>query len=148
MLKWIHPLLGPDLLFALASMGHGDEIAIVDANFPAASHARRLIPMRGVGVAEVLAAILTVLPLDEAQSSPASIMRAAEGVDLATTAIGGIRAALDRATAGAAGVAELERFAFYERARGAFAIVATGELRLYGNVLLTAGAIAGADRTA
>lgn len=147
MLKSIHPLLGPDLLFALASMGHGDEIAIVDANFPAASLARRLVAMRGVEAAEMVTAILTVLPLDQAQPNPASIMRAAEGVDVGATAIGSIRAALDRATAGAAGVAELERFAFYERARNAFAIVATGELRLYGNVLLTAGALAG-DRPA
>jgi L-fucose mutarotase len=147
MLKSIHPLLGPDLLFALASMGHGDEIAIVDANFPAASLARRLVPMRGVGTADVVTAALTVLPLDESMPCPASIMRAAETIDVAATAIGSIRAALDRATAGAAGVAELERFEFYERARHAFAIVSTGERRLYGNVLLTAGALADARRT-
>lgn len=144
MLRSIHPLLGPDLLFALASMGHGDEIAIVDANFPAASLARRLVSMRGVGTAEMMTATLTVLPLDESVPFPASIMRAAEAVDVAVTAIGSIRAALDRATSGAAGVAELERFEFYERARNAFAIVSTGELRPYGNVLLTAGALANA----
>jgi L-fucose mutarotase len=143
-LRSIHPLLGPDLLFALASMGHGDEIAIVDANFPAASLARRLVSMRGVGTAEMMTATLTVLPLDESVPFPASIMRAAEAVDVAVTAIGSIRAALDRATSGAAGVAELERFEFYERARNAFAIVSTGELRPYGNVLLTAGALANA----
>jgi L-fucose mutarotase len=147
MLKSIDPLLGPDLLFALASMGHGDEIAIVDANFPAASLARRLVAMRGVDVAEMVTAILTVLPLDQTQRNPASIMRSAEGVEVAATAISSIRAALDRATGGAAGVAELERFAFYERARNAFAIVATGELRLYGNVLLTAGALTGDRNT-
>lgn len=140
-LKSIHPLLGPDLLFALASMGHGDEIAIVDANFPAASMARRLVGMRGVETAEMVEAILSLLPLDRTLQSPTSIMRVAEGVDVATTAIGGIRAALDRATGGA-GVAELERFEFYERARKAFAIVSTGERRLYGNVLLMAGALA------
>ena len=147
MLKSIHPLLGPDLLFALASMGHGDEIAVVDANFPAASLARRLVPMRGVGAAEMVTAILTVLPLDESVPCPASIMRAGEAVDVAPTAIGSIRAALDRAAAGDPGVAELERFDFYERAKNAFAIVSTGERRLYGNVLLTAGALSDARRT-
>ena len=141
-LKSIHPLLGPELLFALASMGHGDEIAVVDANFPAASMARRLVGMRGVDTAEMVEAILSVLPLDRTPPSPVSIMRAAEGVDVKTTAIGGIRAALDRTTGGV-GVAELERFEFYERARKAFAIVLTGERRPYGNVLLVAGALAG-----
>jgi L-fucose mutarotase len=130
-LKSLHPLLAPELLFALASMGHGDEIAIVDANFPAASLARRLVPMRGVGTAEVLA-------------DAAAIMRAAGGVEVAATAIGSIRAALDGAMLGSVRVAELERFSFYERAKHAFAIVATGERRLYGNVLLTAGALADA----
>ena len=81
MLKSIHPLLGPDLLFALASMGHGDEIAVVDANFPAASMARRLVGMRGVETAAMVEAILTVLPLDRTLPFAASIMRAAEGVD-------------------------------------------------------------------
>ncbi|MGC1816522.1 MAG: RbsD/FucU domain-containing protein [Casimicrobiaceae bacterium] len=142
MLKSIHPLLGADLLFALASMGHGDEIAIVDANFPAASMARRLVGMRGVESAEMVEAILSVLPLDRTLPCPASIMRPTEGVDIATTAIGAIRVALDRATGGVA-VAELERFEFYERAKKAFAVVSTGERRLYGNVLLVAGALAG-----
>ncbi len=141
-LKSIHPLLGADLLFALASMGHGDEIAIVDANFPAASMARRLVGMRGVESAEMVEAILSVLPLDRTLPCPASIMRPTEGVDIATTAIGAIRVALDRATGGVA-VAELERFEFYERAKKAFAVVSTGERRLYGNVLLVAGALAG-----
>ena len=141
MLKSIHPLLGPDLLFALASMGHGDEIAIVDANFPATSLARRLIPLRGAGTAETVGAILTLLPLDESVPHPVSLMRPAESVDVAATAIAGIRAALERAAVGDAAVAELERFAFYDRARTAFAIVSTGERRLYGNVLLAAGAL-------
>lgn len=142
MLIGLDPLLSPELLSVLRAMGHGDEIAIVDANFPAASLARRLVPMRGVGAAEVLTATLTVLPLDEALPHAAAIMRAAGGVEVAATAIGGIRVALDRATQGAVRVAELERFEFYERAKNAFAIVATGERRLYGNVLLTAGALA------
>jgi L-fucose mutarotase len=141
LLKSIHPLLGPDLLFTLASMGHGDEIAIVDANFPAVSMARRLVGVRGVETAEMVEAILSLLPLDRMLPCPASIMRAADGVDVKTTAIGGICAALSRTTGGV-GVAELERFEFYERARKAFAIVATGERRLYGNVLLVAGALA------
>ena len=140
-LKSIHPLLGPDLLFTLASRGHGDEIAVVDANFPATSMARRLVGVRGVETAEMVEAILSLLPLDRTLPCPVSIMRAAEGIDVATTAVGIIRATLDRTTSGV-GVAELERFEFYERAWKAFAIVSTGERRLYGNVLLIAGALA------
>ena len=128
-------------------MGHGDEIAIVDANFPAASLARRLIQMRGVGTAEMVAATLTVLPLDQSVQCPISMMRVGHAVDVPVTAIGSIRAAIDRATLGTTAVAELERFEFYERARNAFAIVWTGECRLYGNVLLTAGALADAGST-
>jgi L-fucose mutarotase len=104
--------------------------------------ARRLVGMRGAETAEMVEAILSLLPLDRTLQCPTSVMRVAEGVDVAITAIGGIRAALDRATGGGAGVAELERFEFYERARKAFAIVSTGERRLYGNVLLMAGALA------
>ena len=64
MLKGLHPLLAPDLLHALAAMGHGDELAIVDANFPAATVGRRLIELRGVGAAAALDAVLTVFPVD------------------------------------------------------------------------------------
>jgi L-fucose mutarotase len=141
MLRSIHPLLGPDLLFALASMGHGDEIAIVDGNFPAASLARRLVVVRGAGTADMVSAILTLLSLDQSVRCPASVMRPADSVDVASTAIDGIRAALDGAIDRDGAVAELERFAFYDRARNAFAIVSTGERRAYGNVLLTAGAL-------
>ncbi len=124
-------------------MGHGDEIAVVDANFPAASLARRLVTLRGADTADAVTAILVLLPLDAALPHCASVMRVADGVDRALTAIDDILAALARASAGP--VAELERFEFYERARNAFAIVSTGELRSYGNALLVAGALAASD---
>ena len=143
MLKAIHPLLGSDLLWILSSLGHGDEIAIVDANFPATRLAHRLVPMPGVDTAALLVAILTVLPLDDTMACPVSTMRAAAGTDAATTAIRSIRVALDAAAGTNVGVAELERFAFYERAANAFAIVSTGEFRPYGNVILTTGTVSG-----
>ncbi len=75
MLRGIHPLLSPDLLHALASMGHGDRVAVVDANFPALSHARRLVALPGTTAPAVLEAILSVLPVDDFEPHPVSVMQ-------------------------------------------------------------------------
>jgi len=99
--------------------------------------------MPGVDTAALLAAILTVLPLDDSMARPVSMMRAAAGTDVATTASGSIRVALEAAAGANIGIAELDRLAFYERAANAFAIVSTGERRPYGNVLLTTGTVPG-----
>lgn len=142
MLKGLDPLLGPDLLHALASMGHGDEIALVDANFPAASHAQRLIRLDGAAAVPVLRAVLTLLPLDDFVDSP-----------LATMAVVGrpheMPAAVQEFTALAAVASQrtalqpeaLAREDFYARARAAYAVVQTGETRLYANVLLRKGVV-------
>lgn len=143
MLKAIHPLLGPDLLFVLASMGHGDEIAIVDANFPAAATARRLVSLRGADSMAALRAILTLLPLDEVVEYPVMVMRVPDGVDMASTGAFDIRSILHDACGHNVEVAEIDRFEFYDRARKAFAVVATGEQRFYGNVILVAGTATG-----
>lgn len=142
MLKTLDPLLGPELLHLLASMGHGDEIAVVDANFPAAACARRLLRLDGVDAPRVLRAVLTLLPLDTFVDAP-----------MATMAVVGDNAAVpeavrdfEREARGAEGrevrMAALQRDAFYARAKEAFAIVQTGETRLYGNVLLRKGVVA------
>src|SRR5579871_869442 len=75
MLRGIHPLLSPDLLHVLASMGHGDRIAVVDANFPAVSHAKRLVMLPGAKAPAVMEAILSVMPLDDFEPHPAAIMQ-------------------------------------------------------------------------
>lgn len=139
MLKGLSPLLTPDLLHVLASMGHGDELLIADANFPAATHARRLLRLPGVAATDALDAVLSVLPLDDFVEQPATSM-----------AVVGDPAALPEVVAefnqrlarhGSAACGTLERFAFYERAAQAFAVLATGERRLYGNILLKKGVL-------
>lgn len=141
MLRGIDPLLGPDLLHALAAMGHGDEIAIVDANFPAASTARRLVPIGGADAPAVLTAVLTLLPLDTFTESPAAVMAVVGNPDAVPPPVREFQAILDLVQGKAVRLATLERNVFYERARSAFAIVATGERRFYGNILVTKGVV-------
>lgn len=140
MLKGVDPVIGPDLLAILRTMGHGDEIVVADANFPAASLARRLVRVDGVDAAHVVEAIARLLPLDD--FCPAAAFRMAV-VD-APESEPPIVALFSRILAdqGYAGPIEaLERFDFYDRAREAFAIVATGERRLYGNLILKKGVL-------
>ena len=137
MLKGIDPLLGPEFLAALRAMGHGDEIAIVDANYPAAANARHLIRCDGHDLRRVLEAVLSVLPLDDFDGAPAHTMRP---VDQATyPALTLIAAQLE--AAGAPPAQPLERQAFYDRSRACQVIVATGERRLYGNLILRKGVV-------
>lgn len=141
MLIGIPPVLGPDLLFALRSMGHGDEISIVDGNYPAQEHARRLVRADGHGVVTMLAAILKVMPLD--QSAPASIFRAAQGND--PSRVGPIHARIDALCADLAPgfeVTPLPGKALYTRIRGTHTTVATSEPELYANIILRKGVIA------
>ena len=144
MLLNIHPLLVPDLLFALAQMGHGDEIVIADANFPATTVARRLIRVDGAGTLAVLEAIGTVFPLDTFVESPAVCMKSVATPDEWPAMATALKATVNKHFTGEFKVTLLERAAFYERARGAFAVVATGEQRSYGNIILTKGVTSGA----
>jgi L-fucose mutarotase len=140
MLKGIDPVLGPELLAALRAMGHGDEIVVADANFPAASTARRLCRSDGADAVRLVAAISAIMPLDDFVPAAAFRMSVVDRMDEAPPITAEFAAAL--AANGYAGPIEaLERFAFYERARAAFAIVATGEMRLYGNLILKKGVI-------
>ena len=142
MLKGIHPLLTPDLLHTLQSMGHGDVLAIVDANFPAAANAKRLIESPGSGSSAMLAAVLTLLPLD-IRVSPAIFTMEVTGDPTAipppVAEFAGVLTDEDLADME---IGHLERHVFYERARGAFAIVRTGEQRRFGNILLVKGVVA------
>lgn len=141
MLIGIDPLLGPDMLHALCSMGHGDEIAIVDANFPAANLGRRVIEIRGANAPAVLSAVLSVLPIDTFVV-PAVFTMEVVGDALAVPApVAEFAAVMSERGLGDCEVGRLERSAFYARARDAFIIVRTGESRPYGNVLLVKGVV-------
>lgn len=141
MLKGVDPLLGPDLLHTLAAMGHGDEIAIVDANFPAAAMARRLIRLNGIGAPPALAAVLSVLPLDTFVKAPVAVMRVVGAAKQVPPPVREFQALVDRALGRKLRFAVVERHAFYERVQRAFAVLATGERRFYGNIILTKGVI-------
>ena len=142
MLKGLDPLLGPELLHALAAMGHGDEIAVVDANFPAAALAQRLVRLDGVGAPRALAAVLSVLPLDTFTETPAVVMAVVGDPAVVPPPVREFQPLVDAAAGRRVRLVPLERSAFYARARAAFAVVATGETRAYGNILLAKGVIA------
>jgi L-fucose mutarotase len=139
MLKGIDPLLNADLLFILAAMGHGDEIVLVDANFPAAASARRLVRQDAADAPTVLRAVLSLLPLDEFVPDPAQVMEVVGDPAAVPPVVSEFQAAVDAAEGRPVAIGRLERFAFYERAQAAFALVATGERRLYGNIILKKG---------
>jgi L-fucose mutarotase len=141
MLKGLDPLLGPDLLHVLAAMGHGDEVVVADGNFPAASLARRLVRLDGVDAPRALRAILSVLPLDTFAPKPAAVMAVVGDPGAVPEPVREFQAIVDAAAGRAVPLEALERFALYERARAAFAIVATGERRPYGNILLVKGVV-------
>jgi L-fucose mutarotase len=141
MLKGIHPLLHADLLHALAAMGHGDEIAIVDANFPAASVGRRVLHASGASASEALDAILTVFPLDTFVTPAAFTMEVVGDPEALPEPVREFAAVFTRHDLADAEIGRLARDAFYERARGSFAVVRTGELRPYRNILLVKGVV-------
>lgn len=143
MLKNLPALLVPDALHALASMGHGDELAIVDANFPAARIAAaggaRLVRLPGATAPQVLQAVLCVLPLDDFGPEASWTMAVVGDASALPAPVQEFRALLH--AAGQAPPSALERMAFYERCLGAFLILQSGEPRRYGNVLLRKGVI-------
>ena len=144
MLKGIDPLLGPELLALLRAMGHGDEIVIADANFPAAANARRLIRLEGASSPRAAQAIVSVLPLDDFVPQAAFRMEVSDAPDTVPPVCRELDQVLEAAGYDR-GVAPIERHAFYARAREAFGIVATGEPRFWGNLILKKGAIPPAE---
>ncbi len=140
MLIGLPAILGPDLLYALRSMGHGDEIALVDGNYPAQDHARRLVRADGHGLLALLGAILQVLPLD--RSCAQAIFRSSAGNDPARAEA--IHHAIEECCHHAApgfAVLALDGAALYPRIRAAHTIVATSEAALFANVILRKGVI-------
>lgn len=144
MLKGISPLISPELLKALAEMGHGDELVIADGNFPCHSVGKDAIIIRadGHGVPEVLDAVLQLIPLDTYTEKPVALM---EVVQSDTCGIPKIWSAYEEILAkhepAHHAIDYTERFAFYERAKGAYLIIATGEGAIYANILLKKGVV-------
>ena len=141
MLKGIPPILSPELMHVLMSMGHGDELVLGDGNFPAASNARRLVRADGHGVPELLEAIMQVFPLDTYVDEPALVMGVVPGDPTVPTIWEDYARILTQAEGREVRPAEVERHAFYERARAAFAVVATSETALYANLILVKGVV-------
>ena len=142
MLKGIHPLLSPDLLHALAAMGHGDAIVIVDANFPATTNAQRLIEMPGISAPALLEAVLTVLPIDTRVRPAIFTMEVTGDPAAVPPPVADFAHVLAAQTSPSMEMGKLDRNVFYQRSREAFAIVRTGESRRFGNILLVKGVIA------
>ncbi len=136
MLKGIPSIISPNLLKILMEMGHGDEIVLADGNFPSASLCERVVRYDGNGIAEILEAILQLFPLDSYTSYPIKLMQVVPGDDVETPIWDEYRRMVRKNTSLDGGFEELERFAFYERAKNAYAIIATGEQALYANIIL------------
>jgi L-fucose mutarotase len=141
MLKTLSRLLTPDLLHILASMGHGDELALVDCHFPAVSLARRLIRLDGADLPEVLAACLHLLPLDTFVVDPVTRMEQVHAPDEIPEVLKLCQSVIDEAEGRHVPLAAIERNSFYLRAKEAFAVIATGEQRLYGCILVKKGVV-------
>ena len=145
MLKNIPPILSPELLKTLSEMGHGDEIVLGDANFPSASLARRLVRADGHGIPELLDAILQYFPLDSFVERPVALMDTGDPAIRPPVWQEYSKCILRRE--GDRHIDLMERYAFYERAQEAYAIVATGETELYANVILKKGVVNLDDRS-
>lgn len=144
MLKGIPPILSPELLKALCQMGHGDELVIADGNFPSESLGKnaQVIRADGHGAAEMLDAILSLVPLDRYTPEPVALMEVVPGDPCPTPAIWQTyRDILCRREPEHHEIQMMERYAFYERAKKAFLIVATGESAIYANILLKKGVV-------
>ena len=144
MLKGISPVISPDLLKALAEMGHGDELVIADGNFPCHSVGKNSIVIRadGHGVPEILDAVLNLIPLDTYTEKPVALMEVVKGDTCGTPEIWNTyEEILNKYEPDHHDIDYTERFAFYERAKGAYLIIATGEKAIYANILLKKGVV-------
>ena len=141
MLKGIPSVLSPELLKILDEMGHGDELVLGDGNFPAATCAKRLVRSDGHGVPVLLDAILQLLPPDSYVQAPFVLMATGEGEPVPEIWQSYQEIIARRAPGYENKIEQVERFAFYERAKNAFAVVATGETAIYANLIIKKGVV-------
>ena len=139
MLKGISPVISPDLLYTLHVMGHGDEIVLADAHFPTESLNDNILRADGVKIQDLLMGILPVFEIDTYVNEPVVMMNAVSGDTLDPVAEEAYLIPIKQYYPEAPAITRIDRFAFYERARNAFAIVITGELAKYGNIILKKG---------
>lgn len=139
MLIGISPLISPELLAVMCRMGHGDELILADAHFPGESCNARVLRADGLRIPDLLDAVLPLFALDTYIPAPLTMMAAVTGDQLDPAVERAYRAAIDRRQPKAPAIARIDRYAFYDRARKAFAVVMTGETAKYGNILLTKG---------
>ena len=141
MLKGVPRLLSPELMHVLMKMGHGDELVLADGNFPADSNAQRLVRADGHGVVEILEAVLKFLPLDTFVEFPATVMQPVDPKTPEPPIWTDFRRAIAMGEGRSIPLQPIERFAFYERTRQAYAIVATSDTALYANLILKKGVV-------
>ncbi len=138
MLKGISPVITPDLLKVMAEMGHGDEIVLADAHFPGHTFGKRVLRADGLRIPQLLDGILPLFELDS-YAPPLIMMAAVEGDQLDPAVEASYRAAITKQVPSAPAVTRIGRFDFYVRAEKAYAVVMTGELAKYGNIILKKG---------
>ena len=141
MLKHIPPCISPELMAVLMRMGHGDEIVLADGNFPAESHTQRSVRADGHGVPELLDAILKFFPMDTFVDHPASVMQPVDPTTPEPPIWSEYRQLLAKHEGREIDLRPVERFRFYDLARSAYAIVATGETAIYANLILKKGVV-------
>lgn len=141
MLRNIDPVVSPELLDVLFRMGHGDEIVLADAFFPGDTFGRRVVRADGIGIPRLLEGICPLITLDSYVDSPLFMMAPVPGDELDMNVERAYRETIDRTWPETPAVQRVERFAFYEQARKAYAVVMTGETQKYGNLILKKGVI-------
>ncbi|MBQ8175835.1 MAG: L-fucose mutarotase [Oscillospiraceae bacterium] len=141
MLKNIPKILSPEMVKTLMEMGHGDEIVIADGNFPAEAIGKRVVRCDGHGVPELLDAIMQLFPLDTYTDKPVMLMEVVPGDPVIPTIWDDYKDIINKYESENCKIEMIERFAFYERAKTAYAVVATGEEAIYANIILKKGVV-------
>lgn len=141
MLKNIPKILSPELLKVLMEMGHGDEIVLADGNFPAETIGQRVVRCDGHGVAELLDAVMRFFPLDTYTEKPVMLMEVVKGDPVVPTIWDEYKSIINKYEPENCKIEMIERFDFYERAKKAYAVVATGEEAIYANIILKKGVV-------
>ena len=141
MLKQIPSILSPELLKILMEMGHGDEIVIADGNFPSASTAQRLVRLDGHAIPDILDAMMKLFPLDTYVEKPVGLMAVMPGDPYKPVIWEEYRRIIEASKEPFKDFEYIEKFAFYDRAKKAYAVIATGESALYANMILKKGVV-------
>lgn len=141
MLKNIPKILSPELIKTLMEMGHGDEIVIADGNFPAETFGKRVIRCDGHGAVELLDAVMQFFPLDTYTEKPVMLMEVVKGDPVVPTIWEDYKEIINKYEPENCKIEMIERFAFYERAKKTYAVVATGEEAIYANIILKKGVV-------